>query len=45
MRRPRREGDNHGERRPRHEGGFRDHHERRNFGEEQQKPEGSSFDF
>ena len=45
QRRPRREGDNHGERRPRREGGFRDHHERRNFGEEQQNPEGSSFDF
>ena len=45
QRRPRRDGDNHGERRPRREGGFRDHNERRNFGEEQQKPEGSSFDF
>ena len=45
QRRPRRDGDNHGERRPRRDGGFRDHNERRNFGEEQQKPEGSSFDF
>lgn len=45
QRRPRRDGDSHGERRPRRDGGFHDRHERHNASEEQQKPEGNSFDF